>query len=77
MLPKAHSQGKFTPAGAPNIFGVGMSAGPALKGLNSGWQARRILAVPTRARLHVLSGLGVHDTGIEEECVHFFRGKCE
>lgn len=54
-----------------------MSAGPALKGLNSGWQARRILAVPTRARLHVLSGLGVHDTGIEEECVHFFRGKCE
>ncbi|KAI9571536.1 hypothetical protein HD554DRAFT_2016911 [Boletus coccyginus] len=27
------------------MFGVGMGAGPALKGLNSGWQARRILTV--------------------------------
>jgi hypothetical protein len=77
MLPQAHSQGKFTPAGAPNMFGVGMSAGPALKALNSGWQVRRIRAVSTRVRLHVLSGLGVHDTGIQEERVHFFRGKCE
>lgn len=74
MLPKAHSQGKFTP---PNMFGVGMSAGPALKGLNSGWQARRILPVSTSVYLHVLSGLGVHDTGIEEERVYFFCSKCE
>jgi len=74
---KAHSQGKFTPGTAPNMFGVGMGAGPALKGLNSGWQARRILTVSILVRLHPLSGLGVHNTVIKEERVYLFCGKCE
>lgn len=54
-----------------------MGAGPALKGLNSGWQVCRFFVISTRVRLHVLPGLGVHDTGIEEEHVYFFCGKCE
>jgi hypothetical protein len=79
MLPKAHSQGKFTPAGAPNMFGVGMSAGPTLKGPTL--VGRFIEFLPSQ---HMYAYVcyqpevwGVHDTSIEEERVHFFHSKCE
>lgn len=54
-----------------------MGAGPALKGLNPGWQVCPVLFVSTRVRLHVPLGLGIHDTGIEEERIYFFRDKYE
>ncbi|KAG9318499.1 armadillo-type protein [Chiua virens] len=61
------NNGKFTPASATNMFGVGMGTGPGLKGLNSGWQVWGSSTPASKRNASISSAASVNDLSPQGE----------